>query len=327
MPSSPRVFSRSSAQEPHYGRSKAILEAHPELRHLIGHNPHTFWFIVALVTLQLAIAWSVRTAPWWVVITVAYVAGAFVTHALIMLMHECTHGLVFRKRAPNILAGIFANLPTVVPSAVSVQRYHLKHHAYQGVVELDVDMPNQWEVALLGGTRFGKALWLALVPVFQALRPMWIREVTWLTRWTVFNLVVVLVADAAIFLAWGPKGLGYLALGLLFGLGLHPLGGRWIQEHFVLRPPQETYSYYGPLNLLSFNIGYHNEHHDFPSVPWNRLPDIRRLAPEWYDSLASYRSWTGLAVRFIFDPNVSLAARMGRTERGALDAAERPGLA
>lgn len=321
------MFSHSAAQEPHYGRSKAILRDHPEIRHLIGNNPQTFWFILALVSLQLGIAWSVRTAPWWLIITLAYVGGAFVAHALIMLMHECTHGLVFRKRAANLLAGILANLPTVVPSAASVQRYHLKHHAYQGVVELDVDIPNRWEAELLGHTRLGKALWLALVPVLQALRPMWLKEVAWLTRWTVLNVVVVLASDATILLAWGPKGLGYLALALLFGLGLHPLGGRWIQEHFVLDPPQETYSYYGSLNLLSFNIGYHNEHHDFPGVPWNRLPDIRRLAPEWYNSLVAYRSWPALAVRFIFDPHVTLAARMGRTDRGALDAAERPGLA
>lgn len=282
---------------------------------------------MVLVAFQLGIAWWVRTVPWWAVVAVAYVVGAFVTHALIMLMHECTHGLVFRKRVTNLMAGILANLPTVVPSAVSVQRYHLKHHAFQGVVELDVDMPSRWEAALVGHKAPGKALWLALVPVLQALRPIWLKEVTWLSRWTAFNLVVVLACDAAIWLVWGPNALGYLVLSLLFGLGLHPLGGRWIQEHFVLHWPQETYSYYGPLNAISFNIGYHNEHHDFPGVPWNKLPEIRRLAPEWYDTLVAYRSWTALAVRFILDSELSLFARMGRTDRGARDAGERPGLA
>src|SRR5207245_7373140 len=56
---------------------------------------------------------------------------------------------------------------------------------------------------------------------------------------------------------------------------------RWIQRHYMTAEgEQETFSYYGPLNRVAFNVGYHNEHHDFPSVPWNRLPEIRAIAPE-----------------------------------------------
>ena len=49
-------------------------------------------------------------------------------------------------------------------------------------------------------------------------------------------------------------------------------------------------------------MGYHNEHHDFAGVPWNDLPKLRQLAPDYYDSLASYRSWTAVLLKFIFDP-------------------------
>ena len=57
---------------------------------------------------------------------------------------------------------------------------------------------------------------------------------------------------------------------------------------------QETFSYYGFLNAVTFNVGYRDGHHDFPSVPWNRLPQIRAAAPETYDHLSAHTSWTRL---------------------------------
>jgi fatty acid desaturase len=115
-----------------------------------------------------------------------------------------------------------------------------------------------------------------------------------------------------VYFVLGPKALAYLALSTFFALGLHPVGGRWIQEHYETRPGQETYSYYGPLNKTCFNMGYHNEHHDFAGIPWNNLPKLKRVAPEYYDSLKSYRSWTGVLLKFIFDPSMSTYSRVIR---------------
>ena len=63
---------------------------------------------------------------------------------------------------------------------------------------------------------------------------------------------------------------------------------------------------------MALNIGYHNEHHDFPSIPWNRLPAVKRAAPEAYDTLHYHPSWTRLLLQFIFDPRLSLRTRYVR---------------
>jgi sphingolipid delta-4 desaturase len=59
-------------------------------------------------------------------------------------------------------------------------------------------------------------------------------------------------------------------------------------------------------------MGYHNEHHDLPSIPWNNLPRLRAMAPEFYENLKFHRSWTRLLFEFIFDKRYSLFSRIER---------------
>ena len=91
------------------------------------------------------------------------------------------------------------------------------------------------------------------------------------------------------------------------------MGARWIQEHYLTFPgDQETFSYYGPMNVLALNVGYHNEHHDLMRVPWSRLPALKAMAPELYEPLHSHRSWSALLWRFLTDPGITLYSRVIR---------------
>jgi sphingolipid delta-4 desaturase len=280
-PESGLGFSVSNLPEPHRSRTRSILRDHPEVRRYIGKTPGTFWIMVGAVALQIGLAFALRDSRWWLIVATAALVGAFANHALWVVIHECTHNLIFKT-----------------PGA---------------------DIPNAWEARLVGTSPWRKAIWLLLFPLVQSTRPPRLREIRPIDRWVVLNLVVQAGFDVAVWFVLGPKAFAYLFIAFFFSVGLHPLGARWVQEHYLLFQGQETTSYYGWLNRLALNVGYHNEHHDFPSIPWNHLPDLKRTAPEAYDTLGSHASWSKLLWQFLFDRRVSLFARQVRQDRGGVE--------
>jgi sphingolipid delta-4 desaturase len=321
MPQNTEVgFIPSLEPEPHRVRRRQILEAHPEVRALVGPATSSVYFIVGIVLLQLAIAYLLRQAPWWLLIPVAYVVGATANNALFILIHDCTHNLAWKGTRGNRILAILANVAIIFPVAMSFRKYHLLHHKYQGELALDADLPSPVEARLVGDSPLRKAIWLFFFFLVEAFRPMRLKTVKLIDGWALTNLFAMIVVSVAVVALAGWQALLYLALSTVFGVGLHPLGARWIQEHFVIRPGQETNSYYGPLNRVAFNVGYHYEHHDLMTVPWSRLPRLRAMAPEFYEGLFAHRSWTRLLFQFLFDRRLTLHSRVVRPDSASHDA-------
>lgn len=316
--STAKDFTYSYSVEPHKERTKQILKTHPEVRELISKNSKSIYLILFIVILQTSLAIFLSAKPLWMLLVTAYLIGAFANHALFVLIHECSHNLIFKTKAANMVASIIADIPNSLPTAISFRSYHLKHHAFQGDYYLDADLASRWEARLIGNSFLGKTLWLLFFPVFQALRPPRLKEISFMNKWTIINWVVVFGIDFFLIYFFGWYAYLYLLASLFFSVGLHPLGARWIQEHYLTFPPQETYGYYGILNTVALNVGFHNEHHDFPSIPWNNLPKLKKTAPEFYDNLVSHSSWTKLLFKFLFDSRLSLFSRMVRKNRGTL---------
>jgi sphingolipid delta-4 desaturase len=227
-----------------------------------------------------------------------------------LAIHELSHGLAFRRPLYNRLFGLFANLPIGVPVAATFKYYHLLHHAHQGVDGVDTDLPTSLEGRVLR-TRPRKALWMALQALFYAVRPLVVLPKK-PNRWEVANFAVQLAFGVLVWHFWSIRALVYFPLGTIVVSGLHPVAGHYLSEHYVFREGQETYSYYGPLNWITFNVGYHNEHHDFPYIAGSRLPRLRKIAPEFYETLMSHRSWTMTIWRYITDPSLGGFSRIKR---------------
>jgi len=303
--------------ETHSARAKAILRAHPEIRALIGRNPWTAAITATYVGIQIALAVAFGWAGlswWWLALIVAYGFGAFINHALYVIVHDATHNLIFRSRFANRLVLLLADVPQVLPGAMGFRACHLAHHSHLGEMDSDVDIPHEWEARLIGHSTWRKALWFLFFPAFQALRVTRAPGLVKADGWTIANYVVNFGAAALIGWLAGWNALVYLFASFWFAISLHPLGARWVQEHFTGDEQHDTADYYGPLNGIALNIGYHNEHHDFPSIPWNRLPEVTRMAPEFYLHLPRHTSWTRLLITFITDPRHSLWVRTVRPE-------------
>lgn len=299
----------------HIRRRKEILKAHPEVRDLYGPYQMSAVYIVMIVAFQLAIAYFLRDQAWWLVAIIAYCVGAFANHSLYVMIHECTHNVVLKTSFGNKVMGLVCDIPLFLPSALGFRKYHMIHHKHLGEYSYDPDITSYTEARLVGNTFIGKALWLMFFSVSQALRPLKVKYYKPLNAWTVTNAIMNIVINVCLYIYVGPMALLYIALSTLFALGLHPLGGRWIQEHYLTKEGQETYSYYGILNKLCFNMGYHNEHHDFMNVAWINQPKIKEVAPEYYNNLKSYNSWTKVLFNFLFNSEIDSFSRMVHPDR------------
>ena len=289
-------------EEPHISRRQAILKKYPEIKKLMGYDPMLAVWVTIEVIIQLVACYAISIYdPSWLVVTLAaYFFGGYLNHSLGAAIHEIGHNLAFGHNRPlaNRALGMWANLPMGIPLSVTYKKYHSDHHKFLGQDPLDVDIPMKWETILFRNP-LTKTIWLIIQPLLQAIRPF-IKspKPLWLLEYV--NTVVQLSFDVAIFYVFGTKAIVYLVGGSLLALGLHPMAGHFYTEHYMFDKGQATHSYYGPLNFLTYNLGYHNEHHDFPYIPGSRLPEVRRIAPEFYDNIPHHTSWVKVLWDFIW---------------------------
>lgn len=303
-------FTWSATDEPHATRRKLIMAKYPEVKKLFGHCWKTKYIVVAVVALQTFCAYQSQFLGWAPFLALCYIIGGTCNHAMMMGMHELSHNLGFKKILPNRILGIIANLPIGVPSSVSFKRYHMEHHRYQGEEGIDVDLPTRIE-GLIFNNMFTKFWFVVFQVFFYSFRPLVVNPKK-PGMWELYNWLACISYNSFIYYIAGPSGLFYLLFGSMLGAGIHPVAGHFIAEHYEFVLGYETYSYYGILNRLTFNVGLHNEHHDFPYVPGSRLHLVRAMAPEFYDNLPKHTSWVGVMYEYVTNPNISAFSRVKR---------------
>jgi sphingolipid delta-4 desaturase len=301
-----------------------ILKEHPEIKKLYGHHPISKFICAFTVALQTfcAIYCARAETSWLTFFVCAYVIGGTCSHSLTLAIHEMSHHLFFKSITYNIWYSFFANFPLVIPYSASFKKYHLEHHRYQGHDGVDTDIPTKYE-GFFFTSPLRKFFWVLFQPFFYAIRPLIVCPKP-PTQNDFINVLTQATYLYPLYLYAGSGAIWYLLLSTFLGLGFHPCAGHFISEHYTnlsstrgphltgMSPikkggkergetlyPDETFSYRGPLNIFSYDVGYHVAHHDFPKVPGWRLREVEKIAPEFYEHLPSTDSWPGTIYKYI----------------------------
>jgi len=275
--------------DPHYERHVAILRSHPEIRQLFSTDWTTVFYGVGIVVLHLVLAFLSRERYWYTSALLGVSMGAFLDLGLMVLMHETSHHLVFKTPMFNILLGLFCNIPLLLPMSITFNQHHKEHHLSLGSHDTDVDVPLDYEVTLVGTSPTRKFIWLLFAGIILAARSTYKLGVR-VDKYLVLNWITCITFGLAA-LVLAPSAAAYLIASSICSLSFHPANARIVQRHV---PPKDsttgertssstnTYSFYGWSNILLLNVGYHVEHHDFPRVPWRKLPLVKEIAKEFY---------------------------------------------
>lgn len=295
----------------HKARAREILRAHPEVKSLFGPDWISAPIAAAAAAVHLALAAQSAKFDLLIWMFAAYAGGATLAQFGFLAIHELSHNLFFRSGRANKLFSILINFPLLFPFAIVFRTYHHLHHAHQGE-ELDLDLPTAFEARVFRG-RVGKFVWLSGQLFFYALRPCFVHPVG-LCFFSALNVVLQIAFDVLLVRLVGFGPVRFLLASLIFAGGLHPCAGHFLSEHVQFEPgsEQDTFSYYKGLNCVTWNVGLHVEHHDFPRIGWRKLHRLRDIAGEHYDRLEVCPSWSRALVRFVMDERVSLGASRHR---------------
>jgi len=311
-----RVGTSSEDARYHNEIRRRVLDAHPEVAALIGPDRRTALFAALMLALHWSIAWAVSQTTWWIVFLAAFVFGQTIYHSVGVLIHENAHRLVFRgPRARFAFDILTETLVTSFGYQLIYQHNHVtSHHAFLGDYEHDYEHEDVYYVAARRKLRQENPVLYRLMSIgilifhllpFSILTdtillPRLFRNLTGkptrdrarntgATRPSRVELYAFalwsLTVNIGLFYAFGFLGWLYhiWSMSLVSSRWGASIRGQILSEHYGEDEAHPTRSTYWWGNRVFYNIGYHVEHHSFPSVAWTKLPKLHAMAPEVFN--------------------------------------------
>jgi fatty acid desaturase len=316
MPYSAKVnraiaFLRSEISTQDISTNPVVVHPHNTSRNIPERLPATIVKELSLLEPAKALA---ATAGEWLSIAVAialctlfwhpllYVIAVMLIgarqHALIIMGHDASHYRYLPKRWQNeLIANLFLMWP-VFASVEGFRKFHSTHHQYTNLPndgnrhiwythDAAGELAHDW---VFPKTRAGFALMLLrraffLTGIFWIVRGLVGSSLIPSSLWMVAARIVlyIFVAGAlTVFGAWYAFLLYWVIPYCTWHIAIQY--ARIICEHSAVESDEEEYgitrttipTLLESIFILPCNVGYHIEHHWYPSVPFYRLPDLHQ---------------------------------------------------
>ena len=264
---------------------------------------------VIRLTLQLGAfllcAWLViLSAPVPVLAACLTVLLGAIWASLFAPFHECAHLTAFRSRRLNTIGSWLSGIPFGMAPAV-YRAFHFEHHRYTQDRTRDPEIMSapdllspwpktfsQWLRMISGrGLLRFKIFFMTRLSVLPTER--WDRITPWASpeqrsrlAWEsrIVALFWLAFIGAAVF---GPPGMGWTLLAALIG---HIFQSAWVTtEHTGLPNDGSILNRTRTMKTPAFirwwlwNMNYHAEHHAWPAVPWDKLPELHARVVQHLD--------------------------------------------
>lgn len=240
-----------------------------DLRQLsLGETVYNIFLSLPFLLLSWWSAWQ----GWWLL---ALVATFFFFTAALRQAHDCYHRTLGVGKLATETMLFFLSI-TMLCSTHAIRHTHLNHHR-DPLGDSDVEgnwacLP--WYQAILGGCIFSIMIqWFGLTHGSRRNRML-----------VAFDMLLIFAVIAAAFITMHPI-LIYHVLVMILANTMVGFFAVWSVHHGCDEVVYARSERHPLINLLTFNLLYHIEHHLFPAVPTNHLPILaNRLdanAPQW----------------------------------------------
>ncbi|MGN6424394.1 MAG: fatty acid desaturase [Asticcacaulis sp.] len=262
------------------------------------------WIVIALTFCALGVSHA-----WWLAPLAVLIVGNR-QHALALLGHDGTHCTIcYDKRLNDLTNDLFAWMPLGL-TGDGYRNLHILHHrdlgserdpeiVYKGLRANQWDLPAKLPDVLMLAARdlIGGGL-IDYKIIFEYSKPTRLRAYLWLAFWHVAFTGTMI----ALGLWWVPL-IWYVSLLTSFIMFFRLR--MWI-EHQGTDTTQRLHLNWWQGPLLAPHLSWHHwEHHFWPSIPYSRLPQLRRLIPQvktrtlielisYYEAVSAIPSGTAL---------------------------------